>query len=202
MIPRPYHFAVLRGKIADADLRRPHQQQEWRRPAAGAHLWGRHHPDAASGGQDCRPPAGSANREAAGPTLTLTRGAGWEPVLTKLEPDFSVLIRRSNLVQAATSRACEARQGQAPRGREATSDTDASHQRDHQHRAPHLRLCRIGCRPDRGERGRSPRSPAGGRAPGSIRFGVAGIGGGKGLLLRRRTLLPPNPGVSGGVGSF
>ena len=191
MIPRPYHFAVLRGKIADADLRRPHQQQEWRRPAAGAHLWGRHHPDAASGGQDCRPPAGSANREAAGPTLTLTRGTGWKSVPTKLEPDFSVLNRRSNPVQAATSRACEARQGQAPRGREATSDTDASHQRDHQHRAPHLRLCRIGCRPDRGERGRSPRSPAGGRAPGSIRSDKIGLGGRRVSSSTEKNTFPP-----------
>jgi hypothetical protein len=104
-------------------------------------------------------------------------------------------------VLAATGRACEARQGQAPRGREVratptsvtnvTTDTDTV-----------FRLCRNGRWPSRGERGRSPRSPAGGRASGSIRSGTIGFRRGKLSSSWRRSLLPPNPFVVEGVGSL
>jgi hypothetical protein len=148
------------------------------------------------------------------PTRGGGRGQARKSALAKLVPSFQ--SRRSNPVLAATGRACEARQGQAPRGREVratptsvtnvTTDTNTV-----------FRLRRNGRWPSRGERGRSPRSPAGGGVPGSIRSGVAGIGGRRvfsfgeehfyplilawreGLApfrLEVRSLLPPNGSVA------
>jgi hypothetical protein len=81
-----------------------------------------------------------------------------------------------------------------------TSDLDHDDQRDyrHGHRVPAL-PDRVPAEPR--ERGRSPRSPAGGWRSGSIRSGMTGIGGRRIFSSREEHFYPPNSGVSGGVGS-
>jgi hypothetical protein len=135
MIPFRYHFAKLISKIAVAYLLRPGVGD---RSDAGLRLASDSGASSRCGtlGRDCRPAAGLAKLDEAGLDFGTDERSGNAKLGSrpwpKLVPSFQ--SRRSNPVLAATGRACEARQGQAPRGREVratptsvtnvTTDTD------------------------------------------------------------------------------